>query len=626
MTFGHPSPLWLLLWLVLGAGAIIWLYLLRDQRRTLFVAFRDLWDPVLGAEGATRWRARLRRILSVLLQVLLLVLLLGALAEPAWQREKSTLRHWVFLVDASASMKARDVAPSRLGAAKKELLRFIDSMQAEDRVLVVRVDSAATPLSQFSSDRALLRRAVDGLACRDVGANWSRALAQARDLLRGFSDPRLVLVTDGAPKTRPVPGTDLDLGKVRRFAIPIGTSSTNVAITAMAARPSLVRPHENDLWIETFNADSVSHRVQLVLRGDGSVLDVRHDELGPGQRRPLVIEGLASASHRLESEIRLTDGAKDALAVDDKAWALVPEQRPIKVLVVSRGNTYLQAALLVDGLVDAHWVSPEEPWPQGPWDGAILDSVAPPDSFPGPALILGLPEGNRPLRTGAKLRDFGFDHTDRRDPLLTDLALEDVQVQTGHAILVEPGDRVLGASVDGPILVRAQRGGRPLLALGFDPRRSDFVLRPAWPLFITNAVHGFLSRRTDFLSAFTTRTPARVTVPSQANRAWLVGLGEQPRPVPIVSHQVTIPFDRVGVYRLEFEPQGALGSELAVNLGDAEESNIAPASNLKFGSQELPRPEPTTVGDKRPLWWLLLAVAATVVLLEWLSYHRRWTV
>ena len=46
-----------------------------------------------------------------------------------------------------------------------------------------------------------------------------------------------------------------------------------------------------------------------------------------------------------------------------------------------------------------------------------------------------------------------------------------------------------------PLLVAGRRAGRRFLALGFNPRDSDFVLRVAWPLFVLNVMTAPPSRR-----------------------------------------------------------------------------------------------------------------------------------
>ena len=95
-----------------------------------------------------------------------------------------------------------------------------------------------------------------------------------------------------------------------------------------------------------------------------------------------------------------------------------------------------------------------------------------------------------------KIEWFGFDTWDKKSPILRWMAMGDIQVSQGHAFKPAPGDKVVGASELGPILVSGRRDGRAFVALGFDPRNSDFVLRVAWPLFVLNTINTFIEEDT----------------------------------------------------------------------------------------------------------------------------------
>ncbi|MEI9952062.1 MAG: hypothetical protein WDO74_24515 [Pseudomonadota bacterium] len=87
-------------------------------------------------------------------------------------------------------------------------------------------------------------------------------------------------------------------------------------------------------------------------------------------------QDLAGASRTLEAKIRFADGRADDLPADDHAYALMPERHRARVLVISKGNTYLEAALLLDEYLDVTTVVPGKPLPSEHFDVAILDGVA----------------------------------------------------------------------------------------------------------------------------------------------------------------------------------------------------------------------------------------------------------
>src|SRR5207253_10845690 len=66
-----------------------------------------------------------------------------------------------------------------------------------------------------------------------------------------------------------------------------------------------------------------------------------------------------------------------------------------------------------------------------------------------------------------------------------------------------------------PIFAGA-RAGRPFVALGFDPRNSDWVLRVAWPLFVLNTINAFVEEDTSYVSSFRTGEVWRIPAPSRS--------------------------------------------------------------------------------------------------------------
>src|SRR5262245_31404422 len=126
-------PLSTLLPLAAGAAALaVVLYILKLRRRPVAVPFSPIWREVLGDRESTRLFSQLKRILSLLLQLLLLALLIFSLGDPRRSAEARETRSVVVLVDGSASMKASDVAPDRLSAAKLEVARLIDGLGDSD--------------------------------------------------------------------------------------------------------------------------------------------------------------------------------------------------------------------------------------------------------------------------------------------------------------------------------------------------------------------------------------------------------------------------------------------------------------------------------------------------------------
>lgn len=608
------------------AAATLLLYILKLRRRPVAVPFARIWQRVLRDRESTTLWSRLRRILSFLLQLLLLALLLGALGDPRSVASRGEGRHWVVLVDTSASMQATDVQPSRLGRAKSEALAMIRGLGGSDRMLIAGMGATPTPLTTMTTDRAELENALSKVTATDTRADVAAAFEFARDSLRGLNAPGIVLLSDGAFGDLQALKTRVNLAGVELSYIPVGESGNNVAITEFSVRRYPLDTSRYEVLLEVTNLTDKAQKVELSLLGDGLVTDVTRLELKPNERLPRFYSELSGASERLEAKIRLLEGS-DALDADNHAYALMPERRRARVLVVTPGNTYLEAALLLDEYLDVTVVEPKVYPPAGRFDVTIFDGVAPAPAAGGGALLyLDPPETGSPVKLGKRIESFGFDTWDKKSPLLRWMAMGDIQVAHGHALLPEKADRVVGASELGPLLVSGAREGRSFIALGFDPRDSDFVLRVAWPLFLLNSINSFVEADTSYLSSYRTGEVWQIPVSGEATSVTLKDPDGRRRRAVVRDGRAVFLGERAGFYRIDTGPHGGGPGLFAANLVDLDESRIAPNKKDLFGHR--PRTEaPRGSGRVRFEPWLLLLLGAIgLSVLEWITYHRRVTV
>ncbi len=622
-------PLAQLLMIAGGAASVtVVLYILKLRRRPVPVPFARIWDALFRDRQATELFSKLRRLLSLLFQLALIALLVFALGDPKPKTSVLEGRHLVVLVDGSASMKAIDVKPSRIEVAKVEVRRLVRGLGGADRALIVEMGSLPSPLSTMSSDVTELEPAIDALHATDTRADLERGLSFAVDSLRGLPRGEIVVVSDGVLGDATEIAQHVDLKGLGLRYLPIGKSGTNVAISEFSVRRYPLDKSRSEVLLEVANTNDKPVQVELTLLGDGAIIDVSRFALGPNERLPRYYQDLAGASRTLEAKIRLADGRADDLPADDHAYALMPERHRARVLLVSKGNTYLEAALLLDEYLDVTTVLPGKAMPSEHFDVAILDGVA--DALPdtvAAALYLNPPDGGVPLKLGATLSDFGFDTWDKKSAILRFLALGDVQVASGRALVPGPSDRILGASDQGPILVSGSRSGHPFIALGFDPRNSDLVLRVAWPLFVLNSINAFVEEDTGYVSSFRTGDVWRIPVPGSADSATVIDPHGTHHTVPVKEGRAVYLGEEAGFYKLSAgSGSDAVTSEFAANLSDLDESRITPVAQLSLGTQKASAVSIGAPGAKRELWVYLLAAVIGLSLIEWVTYHRRVTV
>jgi hypothetical protein len=345
--------------------------------------------------------------------------------------------------------------------------------------------------------------------------------------------------------------------------------------------------------------------------------------LGPQERLPRFYQDLAGASRTLEAVIRL-NGSNDILPADDHAYALMPDRKRVRVQLVSEGNTYLQAALLLDEYLEVTQSSPAAIPMNAAFDVTILDNVVVELPARHGARLYINPKGAGPVPGGKPIRDFGFDTWDKKSPFLRWMAMENIQVTRGQAFVPAKDQKVVASSELGPLMVSGSHEGVPFLALGFDPRDSDWVLRVAWPLFLLNSINTFVEEDTSYISSYSTGQSWRVPAPSHLATAQLKLPDGSLERVPIKEGRAVYAGDRAGFFSLE-DDDGEVLARFAANLSDPDESRADVRRELDVGKTST-SVEAFSAGGRKEIWMLLLFAVLALSAVEWFTYHRRVTV
>ncbi|MDI1477700.1 VWA domain-containing protein [Polyangium sp. y55x31] len=615
----------------LAGSVVVVFYILKLRRRPVAVPFEKLWERILRDKEATSLFSQLKRFLSLLLQLALLALLLLALGDPRPAANILEGRNIIVLVDASASMKATDAAPSRIEAAKDEVKRMVRGLSGSDRMLIAQMDAAVTPLSTMTSEIPDLEAAVASIKATDASADFARGLRFGVDTLRGLSSPEIIVVSDGALGPAVDAAGPVELGDVRLSYLPIGSRATNVAITGFSVRRYPLDKSRYEVMLEVTNTNEEPVDVELSLFGDGQLTDLSQIRLGPKERLPRFYPNLSGASKTLEAKIAYANGSRDDLPADDHAFALLPERRRARVQVVTTGNMFLEAALLLDEYLEVTTIDPSRYPGKGNFDVTIFDGVTP-NVAPGSGSLLYLnPSGeNVPFEVGKPVEDtdpnyrLGFDELDEKHPILRYTVLSDVNIGRARPLKGEKEDKVIGKSYKGPILIAGSRAGVKFVALGFDIRESDFPLRISWPLFLLNTINEFVEEDVQYISSFRTGTVWQIPASSAAATATLELPDGTKRDVPVKDGRAVFLGQQAGFYKLSTSPDEI--TTFAANLVDPAESVIKPQTELVVGGRAAGPVGEFKVGVRREIWIYLLAAVLLVTAIEWLTYHRRVTV
>jgi Ca-activated chloride channel family protein len=175
MNFLAPQMLLGLLLVPIAIGFYLW----AQRRRSRYaVRFTNLDLLANLAPRRPSWRRHLPPVLYLGAIAALLIGLARPTMVMAIPREDATV---ILAMDVSGSMRATDVSPTRLDAAKASALSFIDQLPKGVRVGIVSFASQPVTLVSPTTDRAQLKTAIDGLTARD-GTAMGDALMQVLDI------------------------------------------------------------------------------------------------------------------------------------------------------------------------------------------------------------------------------------------------------------------------------------------------------------------------------------------------------------------------------------------------------------------------------------------------------------
>ncbi|MBF8290333.1 MAG: hypothetical protein HW391_1301, partial [Chloroflexi bacterium] len=348
MSFISPLALLGLLFL----PVVVAMYLLKLRRDDAIVPSTLLWHRLVAdVEANAPWQ-RLRRSLLLLLQLLLVLLLAGLAARPFLERPAGLARDLVLVIDTSASMAATDVLPDRLTVAKQEALEALRDLPAGGKVSVVAAGRTARVVVNATRDLGRVRAAIEALEVSPASGDLGDALNLADALAARSGDAEILVATDAALATAPTSPVNHKV-----TVLQVGRDRKNQAIVALAVRGGSSGVTRS-VFVSVANLDIEPAQRRLEVYGDGVLLEARDMRLDAQTRVEAIIDDLPVGVRVVE--VRLNGTGADALALDDRAWAIVPPDRLRRILLVSEGDPYLETALSFLPNTELYGVAPKE--------------------------------------------------------------------------------------------------------------------------------------------------------------------------------------------------------------------------------------------------------------------------
>jgi hypothetical protein len=578
------------------AAVVVALYLLKPPPLRVTVASSLIWERVLKRKrrDADRWRWWL----SLALSLAIALAIAFAIARPEADGPGTAGRQWVIVIDNSPTMGAlRSDARTRLEHALDEARAIVERGGSAGRYRVIDTMGAiATPA--FEDRRQALAR-IASIAVEVDGVPRFPVSALSTE---GPADAGIVFITDGvAPVQVPTAARTVSVFEA------VG----NVGITAFEVRGLPGDARRFEAFVAVANAGGRPVRATLTVSGAGHAAIERAIEIPARDVTAMSLPMSDFTGGPLRASVQSADDGFDA---DDVAWAFLPLKKVARVALLTDGNRALEQALRLDPRIALSVLTPKQYAARTGFDAYVFDRFAPPVAPAAPALLFrppGVPwlPPIQQVRESPALESWLEAHA-----VLDNVSLRDADIRRAETFAIGSGaTTTLAREAGGGALMIASESTPRWIASGFAIADSNFASQASFPMFVANSIAWLLDE-----------TPAVArglgTVAAPVERARVLTPEGNPTDTRFVPGATLFRAEAPGIYTAE----GAAGrSRVIANLlepaiTDVNATRLEPAPSAELSmSRAVARPEP---------WVALLLAALALMLVEWWTYHRRWTV
>jgi Ca-activated chloride channel family protein len=435
-------------------------------------------------------------------------------------------------------------------------------------------------------------------------ANWQAAFALANASITE-PDHLIVLLSDGD-----FPEDDIFLYTDRFQFRKIGLSDNNIGISAFSISPA---GSEGELFIKIRNYGDSSKSVLLSIFQGEILLETRKVDVAAHSTFTGVIKDLPPSIQTYTAQLSSDTGDDllDDYPIDDQAYIAYHPAEAKKILLVSKGNFFLEQFLTVLPDAEAYKSFPgEELLPNEGFSIFIYDGLFP-EKLPNGNLLLINPPENPIFTVSPATQNFG--------------QVDVLEHPINEHIEAPDWAETLVTSEVGPLVLVGEYQSRRIAAVSFDLLDSDLPLQVTFPILFSellnylnppvmyDAPDGYKVGETVQLKPGTSVQALRVLLPE--------GI-EQELTVDEYGADF-LDTRQPGLYTITALP-GNYKEQFAVNAFSDIESGIAPRQEISIIGQDNNNSEPALqpTGLKN-LWPFLTIFALIFLVVEWWLYFRR---
>lgn len=465
---------------------VLLMYMLKSRRARTPVSSTMLWAQGPRSVSASKPWQRLRPSWLLILQLLAILLAVTALARPALPTKEALAEHTVMIFDTSASMKADDGGRPRLESAKRLALKAVDQLSGDQKMSVLDAGPRPRVLLSGSSDKRAIVQAISSLRATDGPTDAAGAFSLGASLETANVPTLLRFYSDGG--VRPEDREDVPGSLVH---VPVGSPGSNAAVQRIALTP---KGGGWDAFIRLANTGTVRLDATLDLSAGGDRVASKIVRLDPQRATDLtlslpkttatdIVASLRNVRAASDTVGRIEPEDADALSADDRAIAVLERDRALRILLVTKGNVFVES--LLRSIPGATVSVSATAAPTRGYAMAIYDRVKPPADPGVPSLAIAPPGGGLGAKVTGTLKAPVLSSLALREPILAQVDLSRVSIKQAQKI-VAPAMRTLAGTGSDPLIAIGVPKGRRAAYIAFDLTESNLPVQVAYPVLMGN--------------------------------------------------------------------------------------------------------------------------------------------
>ena len=599
--------------ITLGLIPVLFLiHALKPKPRQVDVTNLFLWQTVFKERTSNITLKKLKKNLPLLLQIVIIMLIALALAGPVWLFLTQKKGDMIVVVDTSASMKTRLASGTRFDLARKKALDLIDQRHGDQKILIIEAGSEPTLKSGILDDSNQAATIIKGLEPSDTPGKFEKALYLALSFIKPAQNDTVYLITDGA-------GFDFPkLLETHPGIVPMVVSGgeRNVGITKFEFRQALDRKDTYEIMLEVKNFNPLPVACPLRLSIDRTVILKTRIHLDREEKKLLIfpysglITGIAKAALEID----------DDFTVDNTAYLSLSNAKDIWILLVSKGNYFLENLLasypnmMVNSVKEITPSSWEEQTQRH--DIVIVDRMDFPLTERGNFLLIDSFSPSLPILEAGRIDFPQILDWDKTSPLMANADVGGLMIEQAAKLEAEGALRPVIESSETGLMYTYEAASMRAVVLGFDITRSNLPLKVAFPVMMSNIINWLNPNKLHF-SVLQTKAgdPISIYLDHQTTDFSIRPPRERWQKHRAVSNPFTYKHTKtVGIYTVS---ENNKRKYFTVNLMDESESDIVGPSPDDMAVNPGAAVDAEKISERQSMWMLFLLLGLAVLMAEW---------